>query len=151
EAKANYLRLAAFVETIPASSMSLPVLRGSAEGLNNLAWLLATCPEVRLRDPRAAVTYARRAVDLIPTDGNFWNSLGVAYYRARDWDEALSALSRSMELREEGDSFDWFFPPITHARLGPPARARQWYEKATHWFGQNRPGDAELYRFQIEA
>jgi tetratricopeptide (TPR) repeat protein len=150
EAKANYLRLAAFVETIPASSMSAPVLRGSAEGLNNLAWLLATCPEVELRDPRAAVTYARRAIDLIPTDGNSWNSLGVAYYRAHDWDEALSALYRSMELREEGDSFDWFFLAMIHARLGHPERARQWYDKATQWFGQNRPGDAELYRFQIE-
>src|SRR5262249_55541740 len=102
-------------------------------------------------DPRAAVTYARRAVNLIPTEGNFWNTLGVAYYRARDWDEALSALYRSMELREEGDSFDWFFLAMIHARLGHPERARQWYDKATHWFGQNRPGDAELYRFQIEA
>ena len=151
EAKANYLRLAALVDTIPLSSMSAPVLRGSAEGLNNLAWLLATCPDVKLRDSRAAVTYARRAIDLIPTDGNSWNTLGVAYYRARDWDEALSALYRSMELREEGDSFDWFFLAMIHTRLGHPERARQWYDKATQWFSQNRPGDAELYQFQVEA
>jgi tetratricopeptide (TPR) repeat protein len=151
EAKAHYLRLASLVEMLPSSSRSLPVLRGSADGLNNLAWLLATCPDVRLRDPRVAVTFARRSVDLVPTNGNFWNTLGVAYYRARDWEEALSALYRSMELREDGDSFDWFFLALIHTRLGHGERARQWYDKATQWFRQNRPGDAELYRFQVEA
>jgi tetratricopeptide (TPR) repeat protein len=151
EAKASYLRLAAFIETIPASSMTAPVQRESALGLNNLAWLLATCPDVTLRDPRAAVGFARRAVDLVPTDGNSWNTLGVAYYRDQNWDEALSALYRSMELREEGDSFDWFFLAMIHARLGHAERARQWYDKATGWFTQYRPGDAELYQFQIEA
>jgi hypothetical protein len=151
DAKVSYLRLAAFVESMPLSSMSSPALQRSAEGLNNLAWLLATCPEVTLRDPSAAVRFARHAVDLVPTDGNSWNTLGVAHYRARNFDQARSALSRSMELRGAGDSFDWFFLAMIHARLGHPGYAHQWYDKAARWFGQYRPGDAELYQFQVEA
>jgi tetratricopeptide (TPR) repeat protein len=151
DAKTSYLRLASFVESMPLASMSSQVLRQSAEGLNNFAWLLATCPEVTLRDPGAAVRFARRAVDLIPTDGNSWNTLGVASYRAGNWDQARSALSRSMELRGAGDSFDWFFLAMIHARLGHPERARHWYDKAAQWFTQYRPGDAELYQFQVEA
>ena len=42
-----------------------------------------------------------------------------------------SALYRSMELRNEGDSFDWFFLAMIHAHLGRKERAREWYDKAS--------------------
>jgi tetratricopeptide (TPR) repeat protein len=151
DAKDHYLHLAALVETIPTATMSPPAIQLAAQGLNNLAWLLATCPEDKLRDPQGAVDYARRALDLVPSDGNTWNTLGVAYYRAENWEQARSALFRSMELRNEGDSFDWFFLSMIHAKLGHKERAHEGYLKAVEWFHQHRPGDAELYRFQVEA
>jgi tetratricopeptide (TPR) repeat protein len=151
EAKDQYLRLAALVESIPPSTLKAPTYRGAAEGLNNLAWLLATCPIDALREPHDAVDYARRAIELVPTEGNFWNTLGVAYYRAELWEKARSALFQSIELRHDGDSFDWFFLAMIHARLGHKERAHEWYTRASQWFQQNRPGDEELYRFQVEA
>jgi WD40 repeat protein len=78
-------------------------------GHNNLAWLLATCPELQFRDPKQAVELAKRAVELAPTVGQYWNTLGVAHYRAGDEKSAIEALEKAMSLRKGGDSFDWFF------------------------------------------
>ena len=76
---------------------------------NELAWLLATDPNPNARDPGRAVNWAKKAVELAPNEGNFWNTLGVAHYRAGDWKAALEALEKSMKLRNGGDSSDWFF------------------------------------------
>ncbi len=83
---------------------------------------MATCPDLEVRDHPDAVKHARRARDLEPNDGNIWNTLGVAYFRLGNWEEAHGALYRSMELRNEGDSFDWFFLSMIHARLGRTER-----------------------------
>jgi tetratricopeptide (TPR) repeat protein len=151
EARDYYVRLVSALELIPPTSLTTSGRHTGALGLNNLAWLLATCPDVAVRDPRAAVGYAQRGLGLEPNDGNTWNTLGVAYYRIGDWEESQSALKRSMELRNEGDGFDWFFLAMIHAKLGHPERAREWYDKATRWSHQFRPGDPELYLFQVEA
>jgi tetratricopeptide (TPR) repeat protein len=151
EAKDQYVRLAAQIESIPIASLTSQDMSVAAEGLNNLAWLLATCPDETLRDPRLAVKSAQRAIDLVPTDGNTWNTLGVAHYRAGSWNEARNALSRSMELRSEGDAFDWFFLAMIEAQFGQKERANELYSKAVRWAQTYRPGDSELYRFQAEA
>jgi tetratricopeptide (TPR) repeat protein len=147
----NYSHLAALLEAIPPAEMSPGERRLAGECLNNWAWLLATCPETGLRNYPAAVRHARRALELVPRDGNTWNTLGVSYYRLEDWEEALSALYRSMELRDEGDSADWFFLAMIHRRMGHQERARDWYNKAAQWARHYRPDDEELYRFQVEA
>jgi len=130
-----------------------------ANAFNNLAWLMATCPDTRFRDIQGAVTYAKRAVSVAPTDGNCWNTLGVAYYRSGELEEAKNALYRSMELRNEGDSFDWFFLASIHFKLGHKDRAREWYDRAVERLRQierTATGSAlerldELYRFETEA
>jgi tetratricopeptide (TPR) repeat protein len=157
----DYKQIAAMLESVPRSSLTGASLYLAAQSLNGGAWLMATCPEATLRNPVDAVKYARRAVDLWPNDGAIWNTLGVAYYRLGEWEEARSALYRSMELRYggEGDAFDWFFLAIIHAKLGYPERAQSWYDKAAEWSRQDNPGNfqlspmqvAELSRFQVEA
>jgi Flp pilus assembly protein TadD len=59
-----------------------------ANSHNNLAWLLATCPDVKLRDPGQAVAHAQKAVELAPGSGTFWNTLGVAQYHNGAWKAA---------------------------------------------------------------
>ena len=51
---------------------------------NDLAWLRANHPDPARRDPEAAVAMARRMVEECPEAETYWNTLGVAYYRAGD-------------------------------------------------------------------
>lgn len=151
ESSEHYAQLVALVNTIPPSTMSPPERRLAAEALNEWAWLLATCPEAALRNHADSAKYARRALELNPNEYRIWNTLGVAYFRLGDWDDALSALYRSMELHDEGDSWDWFFLAMIHERLGHKERAREWFDKAVHFSRRYYPDDEELYRFEVEA
>jgi serine/threonine protein kinase/WD40 repeat protein/Tfp pilus assembly protein PilF len=117
---------------------------------NNLAWLLATCPQEDLRDAPRAVALAQRAVRLEPHNANYWNTLGVAHYRAGDWPSARSALEKSLG-RQGGHSLDWFFLAMTHWQLGDQDRARRCHEQAIQWMAKHRPHNDELRRFKAEA
>jgi tetratricopeptide (TPR) repeat protein len=133
EAKKAYLRII----TLAATNGHGPQNGGSGKhqqalALNNLAWMLATCEDVHLREPEQALSYARKAVELAGDEGTYWNTLGVAYFRVQKWDEAIKALGRSMELRGdgEGDSYDWFFLAMIHAGKNQKEEGRQWYDRA---------------------
>ena len=67
---------------------------------------------------------ARKAVRLAPERGDFWNTLGVAHYRAGDWKDAAAALGESMRLRDGGDANDWLFMAMVRYRLDEPERQR---------------------------
>jgi hypothetical protein len=150
--KEHYLRSIANYEAHAAETLNQPMYRlGFSNSLNNLAWLLATYPDFERHDPDAAVDYARRAVELAPDNGNDWNTLGVAYYRAGKWQDAKISLELAMSLRNGGDSFDWFFLSMIYHKLGQPEEARRWCEKAIGWYQTQKPGDPELDRFQAEA
>ena len=75
----------------------------------------------------------------------------MAHYRAGDWKAAIEALTKSMELRNGGDSNDWFFLAMAHWQLGDKTQARSWYDKAVPWMEKNQPKDEELLRFRAEA
>ena len=73
---------------------------------------LATCPEAKFRDPKQAVELAKKAVELDPQGGNYWNTLGTAHYRAGDgkprsppwrsrWNSARAATAST------GSSWPW--------------------------------------------
>jgi tetratricopeptide (TPR) repeat protein len=125
---------------------------------NNLAWLLATCPEAKLRNPQQAVELADAAVKGKPREGTYWNTLGAARYRAGDWKAAVAAFDKSMELGAGGDASDRFFLAMTHWKMGDPTEARKWYDWAVEWVEENAPALAknpeqaeELRRFRSEA
>jgi hypothetical protein len=56
-----------------------------------------------------------------------------------------------MELRNGGDSTDWFFLAMTHWQLGDKDQARKWFDKAVTWMEKNQPGNDKLRRFRTEA
>jgi tetratricopeptide (TPR) repeat protein/serine/threonine protein kinase len=123
-----------------------------AEAHNDLAWLLATCPDAKLREPHRAVELAQKAVQLAPKDGDYWSTVGVAYYRADDWKNAVTALEKSLELSpEESVADNGFFLAMSHWKLGDKEQARQWYGKAAASMEKNRPTDGELLQFRAEA
>lgn len=118
---------------------------------NDLAWELALLPDRSPSEVDQSVDYAMRAVKRRPWNGAFWNTLGLARYRAGEWAEATAALRRSMQLRDGGDGFDWFLLALTFSRQGDHATAREWFERADRWMRKQGCGDADLKLLHDEA
>jgi len=118
---------------------------------NHLAWFLANCPDKDVADAREAVALARQLVEREPQAGAFWNTLGVAQYRAGDWRAALASLKESMAFRSGGDGYDWFFLAMAHWQLGEKERALQWYQRGVKSMEKMRPEQYELPEFKAEA
>jgi serine/threonine protein kinase/Flp pilus assembly protein TadD len=119
---------------------------------NELAWLLATCLDLKFRDPGRALALARKAVELEPAHAGFWNTLGVACRRAGDDRGAIAALEKSEELGHGRDfGFNAFFLAMARWQLGERDLARKWYGQAVEWMEKRKPNDDELRRFRAEA
>jgi serine/threonine protein kinase/Tfp pilus assembly protein PilF len=101
-----------------------------ARSFNNYAWFLATCPHAEFRDPAKSIELAQAAVSIAPEQWEYWNTLGVARYRAHQWTEALAALDRSCKLDGGGNAFDFFFMAMANHQLGQKVQAQAQYEKA---------------------
>ncbi|HZL90049.1 MAG TPA: tetratricopeptide repeat protein [Pirellulaceae bacterium] len=138
-------------EAIAAYRKAIEIDPKDAVAHNAWAWLLATCPDPNVRKADEAVTLARKGVELGPKNAAYWNTLGVALYRAGDWKEALAALDTSMELPGGGDAHDWFFVAMSHCQLRNKDEARKWYDKAVEWMQANAKDNEELNRFRAEA
>jgi uncharacterized protein HemY len=77
--------------------------------------------------------------------------MGVARYRAGQWEEAVAALEKAMRLSSGGDAGDWLFLALAHWQLGHKDKAGAYYQKAARWMDQKRPERPELRRFRAEA
>jgi tetratricopeptide (TPR) repeat protein len=100
------------------------------EALNRYAVFLLECPDTTLRDPALAVRCAEQAVARAPTDGKFWNTLGVARYRITAWAESVVALKKALALGYESDAEDGFVLAMALWRMGDRPAARARYDKA---------------------
>jgi Flp pilus assembly protein TadD len=69
--------------------------------VNNLAWLLATHPDARQRDPQEALALAERAARLAPGDPAVLDTLGAALAAAGRFAEAERAAHRAAERARE--------------------------------------------------
>ncbi|MBL0713556.1 MAG: tetratricopeptide repeat protein, partial [Desulfosarcina sp.] len=67
------------------------------EVFNNIAWILATSPDRRLRDGQRAVALAEKAVAHAP-DVNFMDTLAAAYAEAERYDEAVALENRVVSI-----------------------------------------------------
>jgi tetratricopeptide (TPR) repeat protein len=130
-----------------------------AQVYNEQAWQWATRLLSQPGDAEEAVRLAQKAIELVPQEGNYWNTLGVAHYRARHWKKAIAALARSMELLDGRiESFNTFFLAMAHWHIGEKDKARQWFRRAVQWMDKHRPDlekdseqQEELRRFRAEA
>ena len=123
---------------------------------NNLAWWLATCPEVKFRNPARAVELARKAVELKSQVPSFWTTLGVAQYRAGDFKAAVAALNK---MNGTPGGVGGLFLAMAHHKLGNREQAHKSYDAAIRWLqtygkadGSRGPfSDQEIRRFRAEA
>jgi tetratricopeptide (TPR) repeat protein len=130
------------------------VLGPSALLLNNRAWALATGSAFE-RDPERALRLARMAAAASPEQMEL-NTLGVALYRAGQFAEAIATLVKSLAGgKGEFDGFNLFPLAMAHQRLGHREAARDCFDRAVLWLG-NQQGLAEqdardLAAFRAEA
>jgi protein O-mannosyl-transferase len=70
--------------------------------LNNIAWLLATCPDAKVRNGHEAVRYAERACELtqrsVPV---LLGTLAAAYAEAGRFDDAVRTAEEARDLAQE--------------------------------------------------
>ena len=70
-------------------------------GANQLAWMLATCPDPQYRDGKKAVALAEKVVDRFP-EANFMDTLAAAYAEAGNMEGAVRVQRLAVErLRGE--------------------------------------------------
>jgi serine/threonine protein kinase len=143
EARAEYRRTAELCHA--------PVPDAWDGALNNCAWILVDCPDDMVRDPSLAVSLAERALARAPERPEYWNTLGVARYRAGEWGQAVAALERSVELGEGGTPYDWFFLAMARWRQGDAQQAGAWYDKAARRMDRQGSPDEALLRYRAEA
>jgi tetratricopeptide (TPR) repeat protein len=133
------------------------------EGHSSLARSLSVSPREQLRNPGAAVRHGDLAVktaeaaDLTdPVARAFatraWSALGMARYRAGQWNEALAALDQAQKYDSDpgqGNAYVWFFRAMSLHRLGDPT-ARQWYDRAVDWTRRVQPDNDVLQDLRAE-
>ncbi|HUE72287.1 MAG TPA: protein kinase [Pirellulaceae bacterium] len=118
---------------------------------NNYAWSLLTVSSHTEEDGRRALEFAQKAVELEASAGYAWNTLGVAFYRAGRWNDAIEALQKSRDLGNAHESYDAFFLAMAHWQLGDKEKAVSQYDQAVRWMDENQPKNEELRRFRAEA
>ena len=141
--------VAAFAELAPASRDDH---ERWALALNDLAWALATSDDPAIIDPEQAVLLAERATIESRTTGGYWNTLGVAFYRAGNDLAAIDALDRSIKLGPPGGTaFDLLFRAMALFRLGEESEGLDSLARGIAWADRNQPDHPGLARFRAEA
>ncbi len=122
----------------------------NATALNNLAWSLVSFPGEPWFNPKEGLALARKAVALEPNEWGFLNTLGVAAFRAGDWETAARVFHQSATFTG-GGAYDSFFLAMTYWHQGNKKEAREMYDRAVAWTEKNKPDDPELRKFRAEA
>jgi tetratricopeptide (TPR) repeat protein len=83
---------------------------------------------------KAAVSLAEKAVRLEEKNAVYRNTLGLAFYRAGRYREAVEILRPNLDSQEDWAlAFDLYFLAMSHHQMGEKARARDYYDWAVRW------------------
>lgn len=77
---------------------------GNTEIMNNLAWLLATCANERVRDPKRALELIQKAAMLSSTP-EVLDTLAESYYVNGNLDEAVSVGKKALKAARENRAY----------------------------------------------
>ena len=117
---------------------------------NDLAWLLANCPEQERRDPQRAVQLAASAAKSAQNTDQIFKTLGVSHYRAGDFAAARNSLHAALAMSGV-NAVDLFFLAMTYWRLDHQDEAREWFHKGVKFMDQQANQDPEVVNARAEA
>jgi serine/threonine protein kinase/Tfp pilus assembly protein PilF len=129
DAELSFLRALEIFEDLHAEDRTSPENSRNLRGcLGNVRTLLVS-PGYRLHDPARALGLVNRAIELEPKATPFWSLLGLAAYRAGDWDAAIQALEQSSRASPGGFPGDGFVLAMAHWQRGEHPEARALYNE----------------------
>jgi len=129
----------------------LDVFANNASVLNGVVWNFVVSQQIDQSEAAALAELAQQGVGLAPEEAYIWNTLGVARYRAGEWNAAIAALSKSVELTKPGSAVDWLFLAMSNWQLGQHDDARLWYKAGRLEVVRLHPEQSENRRFLEEA
>jgi len=143
------------VEALLREALTMPLRGTNAAVYNLLAWFYVTGP-TGFQSPEKALPLALKAVKLGKTNHTELNTLGVVYYRLRQFTNAVAALETGIIADKEGGSaYDFFFLAMSYQRLGDTAKADEYFSKALKWLesqsGLSPEDKKEIEGFRAEA
>lgn len=128
-----YLGVGKHAEAIADFEVAFKIKPRESGLLNNLAWVLATSPDEKLRDGKRAIELAKGACEETEYKApHILSTLAAAYAEAGEWDEAQKTIAKALELKPDEEHLDQL------------QKEQKSYEKKEPWREiQNEP-DAEL-------
>jgi tetratricopeptide (TPR) repeat protein len=94
-----YAYLGRWEEAAVDYRQSIKIDKGLGRAYQSAAWLMATCPDDRIRNVEYALRAAKRAIELDGTaDYRYLDTLAAAQANARQFREAQTALKQALEL-----------------------------------------------------
>ncbi|MBI9083087.1 MAG: M48 family metalloprotease [Desulfobacterales bacterium] len=91
-----YFNRKAYTKTHAAYAQAIRLNPKNVQALNNLAWLLATCKDRRLRAPAEALKLAKQAVALNPAP-HILDTMAEAYFANGDFPNAVATETMALE------------------------------------------------------
>jgi serine/threonine protein kinase/tetratricopeptide (TPR) repeat protein len=93
-----------------------------------LGWILATTPDLKVRDYEEAIRLARQATGLAVSDLGAWQALGAAYYGAEKWTDAIAALEKMLSFKPKDSATAQFILAMAHWKSGNQTKAHERYQ-----------------------
>lgn len=118
---------------------------GAAIALNNLAWIYADKGKGNLDK---ATDYARSAITIAP-EANFFDTLGYAYYKKRQFDVAIEQFRKAIDRRPDSANYHLHMARAQRDN-GNTQQAKVSYERALQVGGTDF-GDANQARQELAA
>jgi Tfp pilus assembly protein PilF len=89
-------------EAVARLNTALELKPDSADAMNNLAWILSTCPDANIRDGPRAAQLAQRACELTHYQAiPLITTLAAAYAEEGDFDKAIATTQQAIALAQQ--------------------------------------------------
>jgi hypothetical protein len=119
----------ALQETLGLDPKQLPWPDRIALQYNNVVWHFVIRAHQETY-PSNLLALAKKAVQMEPYSWEYQNTLGAAFYRLGQWQNAVSCLQQNLKNARDLASWDLYFLAMSYQRLEQPERARQCFHEA---------------------